>query len=316
MNIDASVTVSGAEALQNITDGIASVSVNDIQSITQEIQKPGFFKTYFSTVPEKMMNLGLRILLLVVVFFVCHKLIRLLRGLLAVALKRTGMNENAIRFLDTILKWTLYGTLIMVILVSFGLDAATVVAVLGSLGVTIGLALQGSLSNLAGGVLLLILKPFVAGDYIKEHAANITGTVQEVSIFYTTILTDNNYYAMIPNGSLANSMITNYSRAGERRLLIEFGISYTSDIKKAKRIVEEVVNAEELSVPEGMTPTEVYVKELADSAVILGVRGTIKSDSNLDFNRAIWRINEQVKLRFDAEGIEIPFPQMDVHTKA
>ncbi|MCR5487664.1 MAG: mechanosensitive ion channel family protein [Lachnospiraceae bacterium] len=300
-------TVSGAEALQTI----ATVSVDDIQNITQELQKnPGFLKDYFSKVPEKLMNLGLRILLVLVVFFVCHKLIRFLRGLVGAALVRTRTNENAIRFIDSILKWFLYGTLILVMLVSFGMDAATVVAILGSLGVTIGLALQGSLSNLAGGILLLILKPFVAGDYIKEHSGNITGTVQEVSIFYTTILTDNNYYAMIPNGSLSNSMITNYSRVGVRRLLLEYSISYTSDLLLAKKILTEIVNEEELSVPDGMTPTEVYVKKLDDSAVVLGVRGTIESHSNLDFHRAIWRINEQVKLRFDEAGIVIPFPQL------
>ncbi len=309
-------TISGADALTTITTGIATVSVNDLQNITQEIQKnPGFFKTWFSTMPEKLMNLGLRVILVVLMFFICHKLIKLLRGLVSAALIRAKTTENVIRFLDSVLKWTLYGLLTMWTLVSFGLDAATVVALLGSLGVTIGLALQGSLSNLAGGILLLIVKPFVAGDYIKEHAGDISGTVHEVSIFYTTILTDNNYYAMIPNGSLANSMITNYSRSGVRRLLLSYGISYSSDLKKAKRILTEIVNEEELAVPDGMTPTEVYVKSLDDHAVTLGVRGTIKSDTNLEFNRAIWRINEKVKLRFDKEGIEIPYHQIDVHTK-
>lgn len=299
----------------NTISQIQTVSnIDDMQNLQEQIKKnPNIVKQFFDSLPEKALNFGFRILLVAIAFVIGVKLIKLVRKLMKNALTKAGTSKNAVNFMDTCLKWLLYILLVLGILTNFGLEATSIVAFIGSLGVTIGLALQGSLSNLAGGVLLLILKPFREGDYITECSKNISGTVSEVQIFYTKIHTDNNYIAMIPNGTLANNAIINYSEIKNRMLMLTYNIAYSSDLKRAKDIIIDVIkndpvyNASQTAVP------EVYVKELAESAVILGARAWVRTDSYKGFIQCTWRINEAVKSRFDEAGIEIPFPQLDIH---
>ena len=193
---------------------------------------------------------------------------------------------------------------------SFGLDAASIVAVLGSAGVAIGLAVQGSLSNLAGGVLLLILKPFKVGDYIKEDSSGKEGTVTEIQIFYTKLLTFDNQTVILPNGSLANNSLINVSAEPHRRMDIKIGISYKADLKKAKDVLLQVLETDEKTSKD--KDRLVFVDELAESAVILGVRCWFAQE---DFWSGKWRITENCKLALDEAGIEIPYNQLDVHVK-
>ncbi len=302
------------------TDNIISANslenLENIEKISEKIKEdPGILKNYLSQLPEKALHLGIKIVIAIIVFLVCRKLIKLLTKILDITLTKAGAAKTAITFLDTLINFTLTFILVMGIFIAFGLNATSAVAILGSLGVTIGLALQDTLSNFAGGVLLLILRPFGAGDYIEEPAAGIRGTVESVTIFYTIIKTDNNFEASIPNGKLSNNNIINYSRLPVRRLIQTYDISYHDDIKKVKEILLELVRQEEKVFEDEKNPAEVYVKELSDHSIVMGVRALVKTSSYLDFLRVGWHLNEAVKLRFDQEGIEIPFPQIDVHNK-
>ena len=182
------------------------------------------------------------------------------------------------------------------------------VAVLGSAGLTLGLALQGSLSNFAGGVLILLFKPFKVGDYIIQ--GDLEGTVSEIQMIYTNLLTADNRIVVIPNGILANSSLTNVTHQKKRRVDVYVGISYDADIKKAKDVLTELLHAETAMLKEeGMS---VFVDALEDSSVRLGCRFWVETG---DYWDAKWRLNEQIKEAFDANQIEIPYNQLTVSVK-
>ena len=181
---------------------------------------------------------------------------------------------------------------------------------MASCGVAIGLALQGSLSNFAGGVLILILKPFIIGDYIIEDNKGREGTVKEIQLFYTKLLTVDNKTVIIPNGTLANTSLTNVTAQDKRRLDLSVGISYDADLKKAKQLIEELLRKDEdVLQNEDIT---VFVDSLGDSAVVIGARGWVKKEA---YWTAKWRLTENIKLTLDENGIEIPFNQVVVHMK-
>ncbi|WP_335965597.1 mechanosensitive ion channel domain-containing protein [Galbibacter sp. PAP.153] len=205
------------------------------------------------------------------------------------------------KFLANMLYWTFKIILILVVLGTLGIETTSFAAVLASVGLAVGLALQGSLSNFAGGVLILIFKPFKIGDWIE--AQGLSGTVKEIGIINTTLNTFGNQLAIIPNGKLSNDNIVNYSAEETRRENITAGISYDSDIKKAKEILLDIVTSNEkvLKTPE----PQVMVAELADSSVNLSLRYWA---TNANFWDCRWYVIEEMKHRFDAEGIEIPYP--------
>jgi small conductance mechanosensitive channel len=184
-----------------------------------------------------------------------------------------------------------------------------VVAVLGSAGLTLGLAVQGSLSNFAGGVLILLLKPFVVGDYIIDGSDTNEGFVQEISIFYTTLITGASQTILIPNGTLLNDSITNLTKSGKRRLDVTVGVSYDADLKRAKDALFQVAERSSHRLEE---PPVVLVQELADSCVKLDVR--VWTDPSQYWDE-MYELNEQIKFALDTAGIEIAFPQVDVHIR-
>ena len=183
-------------------------------------------------------------------------------------------------------------------------------ALFATRGVAIGLALQGGLSNLAGGVIILILRPFVIGDYIIENSGKQEGTVVKIDLFYTTLSTVDNRRITVPNGALTNSSIVNVTAKDNRKLEIKVGISYQADLKKAKKILETLLH-EDASIMSDQE-MQVFVDELAADSVILGLRAWVKTE---EYWATKWRLNEKIKLTFDEQGIEIPFPQLDVHIK-
>lgn len=219
--------------------------------------------------------------------------------------------ESSLRlFLKNLISWSLKILLIVAILGTFGIETTSFAAIIAAAGLAIGLALQGSMSNFAGGVLILIFKPFRVGDFIE--AQGMSGTVKEIGIINTRLSTFGNQIAIIPNGKLANDNIINYSAENTRRENLTFGISYDSDIKKAKNILMDIVNSFD-KVLKDPTP-QVMVAELADSSVNLSLRYWA---TNADFWDCRWHIMEEVKSRFDAEGIEIPYPhQVEIQKKA
>ena len=268
---------------------------------------PGVIEKFLDELPDKAFHLGLRIVLAILVLLIGMQLIKLIRKILKKALYRSHVDESAVHFIDSFSKYALYFLLIIFIASWLGVDAASIIAILGSVSVAIGLALQGSLSNFAGGVLILILKPFVLGDYIRDGAGN-EGIVSGIDVFYTQLTTFDNKIIVLPNGTLANGCITNYTRCSKRRFDVKVSIAYKEDIRHAKEVLLAVLKEDE-----GILKNEdlvVLVDSLGDSSVNLIVRGWVKQE---DYWPAIWRMTEKVKYALDDAGITIPFPQMDVH---
>ncbi|MBE5883217.1 MAG: mechanosensitive ion channel [Lachnospiraceae bacterium] len=267
-------------------------------------------KDFMDTLPEKVWSLGARILFAIVFFLIGVQLIKLIRKIINKSMKKANAEVGVMQFIDSFVKAALYVVLIFMIAASFGVDAASIVALLGSAGVAIGLAVQGSLSNLAGGVLILLLKPFKVGDYIMESTTGKEGIVSEIQIFYTKLLTVDNKVIVLPNGNLANNTITNVTSCKCRRMDLVVGISYASDLKRAKKVLQEVIDKDEKALKD--KEKLVFVDELASSSVNLGVRCWFDND---DFWEGKWRITENCKYALDAAGIAIPFQQIDVHVK-
>ncbi|WP_417362283.1 mechanosensitive ion channel family protein [Galbibacter sp.] len=204
-------------------------------------------------------------------------------------------------FLSSLLYWAFKIILILVVLGTLGVETTSFAAILASAGLAVGLALQGSLANFAGGVLILIFKPFKVGDFIE--AQGLSGTVKEIGIINTTLNTFGNQLAIIPNGKLSNENIVNYSAEDIRRENIITGIGYDSDIKKAKEVLLDIANSFD-KVMKDPAPA-VMVVELADSSVNLSLRYWATNDNFWDCR---WHVLETIKHRFDQEGIEIPYP--------
>ncbi len=267
----------------------------------------GIIEKFLSELPEKLFNLGLRIVLAVLVLLMGIQLIKLIRKILKKALIRSRVDESAVRFMDSFAKYALYFLLVIMTASWLGVDAASIIAVLGSAGVAIGLAVQGSFSNFAGGVLLLILKPFSVGDYIKDGLGN-EGTVKAIDVFYTQLVTPDNKTIVLPNGTLANGCITNFSECKQRRIDIPVSIAYDEDIRTAKKVLEQVLS-EEKDVQENQEKL-VFVENLGESSVNLNVRCWTNNDVYWEVK---WRLTENIKYALDDAKIRIPYPQLDVH---
>ena len=268
---------------------------------------PGVIEKFLEELPEKAFHLGLRVVLAGLAFLMGVQLIRLIRKILKKTLERSKADISAMNFIDSFVKFALYFLLVLTIASGLGVDAASILAIVGSAGVAIGLALQGSLSNLAGGVLILVLKPFRVGDYI-EDSNNRAGIVESIDIFYTHLLTYDNIAIVLPNGTLANGTITNYTQRELRRVIVPVSISYQADVKEARKVLLEALK-EDPSVRKDKE-MRVLVDALADSGVNLLVRCWVKQD---DYWETKWRLTELVKDTLDEAGISIPFPQLDVH---
>jgi small conductance mechanosensitive channel len=212
------------------------------------------------------------------------------------------------KFMADFINWSLKLLLFVLVISQLGVKSTSLIAILGAASLAIGLALQGSLANFAGGVLILLFKPFEVGHFIQ--AQGIEGTVKEISIFYTKLLTFGNQQAIIPNGKLSNESVINYTIEGIRRDKLTLGISYDSDIKLAKEILMDLINEQELIIKEEDRMPMVVVEELADSSVNLSVRYWAKNE---DFWNVRFFTIEQAKSRLEAADIVIPFPQRDVH---
>lgn len=274
----------------------------------KELQK---LMQHFGNKLPGVIDFALGVILALIVFGIGAKLIKWVRKIVRRSLEKGNVDKGICQFTDSMLKFALYGLLLFSILQKFGLDTTTVAAALASCGVAIGLALQGSLSNFAGGVLILLLKPFVVGDYIVEDNKGREGTVTEIQMFYTKLLTGDNRTVVIPNGTLANTSLTNVTAQNKRRLDITVGIAYDADLKKAKALVLDLLNNDpDVIQDEDM---RVFVSELADSAVVIGARSWVDKEA---YWTTKWRILESIKETFDKNGIEIPFNQIVVHTSA
>ena len=280
-------------------------AMTDAAQVQQEISKVG---EWVEGLIPKALDFVIEVALAFVVIIIGMKLIKWVRKLLKKSLEKNNADTGLVQFLDSLVKYGLYILLALTILQRFGVQTTSIVAAIGSVGVAIGLALQGSLSNFAGGVIILLLRPFKVGDYVIQ--GSLEGTVSEIQLFYTTLTTGDNRKIVIPNGQLADNSLINATAAETRRLDIKVGISYKSDVKLAKDILLKLGNEDESTLKEEGKAPMAAVEELGDSAVNMLLRVWTATG---DYWNVKFRLTEAIKASFDEAGIEIPYNQLDVH---
>lgn len=279
--------------------------IGELGENIQELQPNILWNTVKGWTPS-LISFGIKLLIAGLIFFIGRRLIKMIQKMFQKSFERAGMEISVMKFLHSLIGFSLNAILVFIIAGQIGVDSASIIAVLGSAGLALGLALQGSLANFAGSILILVMKPFRVGDYIIFSQGE--GTVSMIGLVYTTLMTVDNKSVTIPNGMLSNSTVTNVTVMDKRRVDLTVGISYSSDLKKAKEIMEEIYKKHPLILKE--EPIAVYVDCLADSSIILGARGWVNAS---DYWTVRWDMTEQIKLAFDEAGVEIPFNQVDVH---
>jgi small conductance mechanosensitive channel len=248
------------------------------------------------------------IALALLIFFVGKLIAKKLTDITINVMRRSNVDETLLGFLQSVLYGAMLVFVVLAALAQLGIETTSFIAVLGAAGLAVGLAFKDSLANIGSGMMVIVFKPFVVGDFVT--AGGESGTVEKITIFQTYMKTPDNKEIIIPNSNIISANITNFSAKETRRVDFVFGIGYDDDLKKAKEVLNQIVNADE-RVLKDPAPT-VAVGELGASSVDFIVRTWVKSG---DYWAVKWDITEAVKLRFDEEGISIPFPQMDLHMK-
>ena len=261
---------------------------------------------YFQEIWPALKDWGINLLVTLLILIIGLYLIKAVMKALDKAARQANADVTLARFMHSFVNIALYILLIFIVAGQLGINTASILAVLGTAGLAIAMSLKDSLSHFAGGILILFLRPFKVGDYIICSEGE--GTIQEIGLVYTRVLTKDNKGLTIPNGKLAGISVTNASRMPERRLDITVGVSYDADLKKAKEIIENVYR--ECPYFVSSMDLQVFVEELASSSVDLGACGYVNGPDYLSARRYVM---ENIKLQFDAAGIEIPFPQVVVH---
>lgn len=278
-----------------------------IETTNEAAEDVNVFIQYLQDHIPNLISFAIEIVLALIFFFLGRIAIKWIRKLTRKMLERSNVDKGVETFVDSLLKFMLYGILLFTIATKFGFDTASVAALIASAGVAVGLAVQGSLSNFAGGILILLLKPFVVGDYIIEDNHGDEGTVKEIQLFYTKLLTVDNRTVVIPNGMLTNNSLTNVTHMDERKLELKVSISYESDLLKAKAVLADLIRKESRIIQD--KEHRIFVDELGDDGVILGMRCWVSTE---DYWNVRWDMLEEIKLTFDREGIVIPYHQMSV----
>ncbi|WP_228200527.1 mechanosensitive ion channel family protein [Arcobacter peruensis] len=251
--------------------------------------------------------IGINILVAIAVFVIGKWIARKITDVIVVLLNKVkGMDETLVRFLENIIYYILMMVVVLTALSKLGVETTSFFAILGAAGLAIGLALKDSLGNFASGVMLIMFKPFKLGDFVT--VAGVSGTVKEISIFSSVIITGDNQKMIVPNGAITSGTIVNVNANPTRRVDLLVGIGYDDDIKKTKDVLTNILESDDRIIHnKGLT---VAVSELADSSVNFVVRAWVNTP---DYWAVKFDLTEQVKLRFDKEGISIPYPQQDVH---
>ena len=262
---------------------------------------------YLSKLGDWALNKGFQLVLAIICMYIGMKLSKLIVKMIRKSFKKSNMEESVASFLLSLIKFTFYAIVFITAASIVGFQVTSLVTILGTASLAIGLALQGSLANFAGGVLILILKPFRVGDYIIENDKQCEGTVVSIDIFYTTY---DNRIIVIPNGNITSHSLVNVTAAGIRKLDISIGVAYDSDLKKVKDTLYQVVT--ENQYYDKTKEVDVFVDSFGDSSIKMGVRCMVATEN---YWKAKWEIQEAIKYAFDAQGIEIPFDQMEVTLK-
>jgi len=249
---------------------------------------------------------GWSILGAIITFIIGWWLIKIVLKILVKILEKTKVEQSLVGFLRTLADFMLKMILIITTLSMVGVDMTPFFAILGGLAVAVGLALKDSLGNFAAGVMILFFKPFKVGDFIETSGAS--GSVMEIQIMTTVLKTADNKHIIIPNGTVVTSVITNYSKEETRRLNMTFGVGYESDMEKVKQLINEIIESDDRILKD--PAPQILMSELADSSVNFSVRLWTKAGDYWNVN---FDMNEKVFKVFNDNGINIPYPQLDVH---
>ena len=264
------------------------------------------FESISTTVVGWAALYGIKLVVALLIFVIGKWVAKRLASIAEKMMKSREVDAALVNFVSSLVYYALLIFVVIAALGQIGIQTASFVAIVGAAGLAIGLAMQGSLSNFAAGVLIIIFKPFKIGDFVEM--AGVAGVIENIMIFTTELKTGDNKKVIVPNSSVLGGVITNYSANDTRRVDLVMGIGYNDDIDKAKRVLEEIISADAriLKAPAPL----IAVSELADSSVNFAVRPWVKSG---DYWAVYFALHETVKKRFDQEGISIPYPQQDVH---
>jgi small conductance mechanosensitive channel len=266
--------------------------------------------TWFSGMTEKLITFAIKLGICIAIYFIVTRLLKKILKNFDAHLKKRGVETTARKFFGRLIYYSVTILVVVTIIVQLNIvEGSTIAALIASAGVAISLAMQGVLSNFAGGVLLLVLHPFRVGDYIRLKDSSLEGTVTEIDMYYTQIVDVYGDKISIPNSELTGKSVENLVGGGLKGLIVTVGVAYGTDLAKAQAILQEIKDGEPRLVPD---KGRVYVDSLGDSAIVLGIRGLVKASEYLD---TLWDLNETVHRRLTEAGIEIPFNQLDVHIR-
>lgn len=258
---------------------------------------------------DKLIDFGWHLLIAIAIFAVGKVVIRLMRKLVKNIFKKSNADEGVVKFVDSLVKFTGYVIVLIIICSEIGIETTSFITLLGTAGLSIGLALQGSLANFAGGVLILLSKPFIIGDYVMINGEE--GTVTKIDIVYTTLVKADNRVIKCPNGEVANNTIINFTNQDGRRVDVKFSIHYDADIEQAKDIVKQVIENSPYTLKD--KPNDVVVMLLDESGVNLETRAWVEPK---DYWDAYFYLNEHIKKELEKNDIIIPYNQLEVHVNS
>ena len=264
--------------------------------------------TWFQNKGFAALDFGFKLVVAIILFIILSAVLKKIASSIQAKLDKKDVDQIASHFIINISRYALLIFIFCTIITQLGIvKEASIAALVASCGVGVSLAMQGALSNFAGGVLLLVLKPFKKGDYIYIPSNNIEGTVEEIQTYYTTIRTVLNETVKIPNSQLTNNSVVNRKGSDNRALLIKVNVSYKTNIEKAKSILKVILDSQTNTLGQGKS---VFVEELGEHAVVLGAFTMVPVS---EYNNVRRELNEKILMRFKEEGIEIPYNQLDVH---
>ena len=258
---------------------------------------------------DKLIDFGWHLLIAIAIFAVGKVVIRLMRKLVKNIFKKSNADEGVVKFVDSLVKFTGYVIVLIIICSEIGIETTSFITLLGTAGLSIGLALQGSLANFAGGVLILLSKPFIIGDYVMINGEE--GTVTKIDIVYTTLVKADNRVIKCPNGEVANNTIINFTNQDGRRVDVKFSIHYDANIEQAKDIVKQVIENSPYTLKD--KPNDVVVMLLDESGVNLETRAWVEPK---DYWDAYFYLNEHIKKELEKNDIIIPYNQLEVHVNS
>ena len=283
-----------------------SATVENVTEVVKTVTAPGFFDKMMDAAAEWITDAGFRILVVALILIIGLKVIKKIRKILDRSMEKAGVETTLRRFVNALANVLMMGLLIFIAAEELGISVTSLVAVVGSVGLALSLAMEKSLANFAGGVMVLLLKPFKAGDFISTPDGD--GVVDSIGLVYTTLVTADNQRINIPNSNMTSNVVTNVTGVEKRKVVLNIGISYNADLKKAKEVLRRLFeNHEGIISEDGI---DVIVDSLGESSVNLSARGWVLTGN---YWTTRWDLLEQIKLTFDEEGIEIPYNYLNVN---